>query len=775
MTFAKSTATDDIAGPAAALPIKSAIRLLAGASLFGLAAVPALSAPFEPYPVPALTNDFGGVGLLQTPSARFARDGQLTAGYNHVDPYDRYFVTLQAMPWLETTLRYTSVNNRLYSDVPDFSGDQSYKDRGFDIKLRLLEEGRIRPALAIGARDFIGTGLFSSEYIVANKSFGPLDASVGIAWGNLGSRGHIRNPLTYLSSKFETRAPFTAGGGSFNNVYFRGPRAAFFGGIQYTTPIRGLTLKVEYDSNGYQQEALSNAQPVSSPINVGLDYRILPWLNATASLERGNRFGLTLTATTNFHRAVVPPKFDPPGAPIGPDAQPIPAVGALPLGGRAVAPANIDGSAQPSIVSSQPGSAKGQPLLTSVIPAAGDERARLVKALDIQGTALYSANFQADSVELFVAQTRYYNVATGVGRIARAAFSVLPSKYESVTIVLVENGLATMSVKVPRAGLIEAVRDRRGPAVDKLLTEIEVSNAPMTLDKAEFKGPVTDIYPQFLFSVRPGLKTTLGRPEQFVLYQAYVALNGGILFGRGLDASGQVTVNISNNFDKLKIGSDSLLPRVRSNIAEYLRQGTTAISHLQMDYNFNIAPALYGHVYGGYLEEMFAGFGGELLYRPAVSNWAIGADLSYVQQRNFNQLFGLQDYKVLTGHVTGYVTFPKARIDASVSVGRYLAKDFGVTFDVARTFESGVRVGAFASFTDVSAQEFGEGRFDKGIYLILPLDLLYNKHVRSAVGIAYRPLIRDGGQKLIIRRPLFGSTDSARQSKLLGGWKGISD
>ena len=751
----------------------NAVRWLSGASLLGLVAAPAWSAPFVPYPVPVLSNDFGGIGLLQTPSARFARDGQLTVGYNQVDPYDRYFVTLQAMPWLEATLRYTSVNNRLYSAVPGFSGDQSYKDRGFDVKFKLLDEGRIRPALAIGARDFVGTGLFSSEYIVASKGFGPLDATFGIAWGNLGSRGPIRNPLTYVFPNFAVREAVTAGGGTVNNVYFRGPRAAFFGGLQYTTPIRGLTLKVEYDSNSYQQEALNNAQPVKSPINIGVDYRILPWLGATASLERGNRFGLTLTATTNFHRATVPPKFDPPGAPIGLEAQPIPAVGAVPV-------INLDTSdAQakklvPGAANSA-GSGLSLPPGASTIPGPGDEKLRLTTALGVQGTALYAANFHKDSVELFVAQTRFFNVATGVGRVARAAFSVLPARYESVTIILVENGVETLSVKVPRAGLVEAVKDRRGPAVDKLLTQVEIRVAPLSLDDAEYKGIVNKAYPQLLYSVRPGLKTTLGRPEQFVLYQAYVALNGGVLLGRGWQTSGQFTFNISNNFNQLRIGSDSVLPRVRSNIAEYLRQGTSAISYLQMDYNFNIAPALYGHVYGGYLEEMFAGFGGELLYRPPTSNWAIGAELSYVKQRNFNQLFGLQDYRVLTGYVTGYVTVPAAHIDASVRVGRYLAKDFGATFDVSRSFESGVRVGAFATFTNVSAQEFGEGRFDKGIYLILPLDLLYNKHVRSAIGIAYRPLIRDGGQQLIVRQPLIATTDAARQSNLESGWNGITD
>jgi hypothetical protein len=770
VTFSRPTAFAPVA-PSIANRVRLGQFLLTSASVAAIVALPAHAEAFDPYPVPALTNDFGGVGLLQNPTARFARDGQFTAGFNEVAPYTRYFVTMQAMPWMEATLRYTSVSDRLYSEVPDFSGDQTYKDRGFDVKFRLLTEGRIRPALAIGARDFLGTGLFSSEYIVASKSFGPLDATLGMAWGNMSTRDHIRNPLTYISDSFARRGGFDGGtGGNFSNVYFRGPRAAFFGGVQYSTPIRGLTLKAEYDANSYQREALGNNQPVKSAINIGADYRILPWLHAQASFERGNRFGLTVTATTNFHRQTMPPKYDLPAAPVGLDAYPVPDKTPVDLDKRLSAPGAIGMAMQ----SRQQNPLNAKPS-ESVIPGPGDLKTRLVSALDYQGTALYAADFKPTSVDLFVAQTRFNNVATGIGRIARSAFAVLPAEFETVTVILVENGVETLAVKVPRAGLMEAVKDRRGPSVDKLLTNVAITEAPLTLGQASFKGPVNNVYPQFLYSVRPGLKTTLGRPEQFILYQAYVGLNGGALLARGWGASGQFTVNISNNFDKLRIPTDSTLPPVRSNIAEYLREGTTAISHLQMDYNFNIAPSLYGHVYGGLLEEMFAGVGGEMLYRPATANWAIGADLSYVRQRDFNQFFGMQDYTVLTGFVTGYLHFPKARIDASARVGRYLAKDFGVTFDVARTFESGVRVGAFATFTNVSAEDFGEGSFDKGIYLTIPLDLLYTKHVRGSIGVLYRPLIRDGGQQLFIRQPLIYTTEIARKANLMYNWSGITN
>ena len=81
--------------------------------------------PFLPWRPPETVNDFGGTGLIQTPVARAAPDGQAYAGFTYVWPYSRYFITVQGLPWLEATLRYTSVANRYYGPE-DFSGFQSY-------------------------------------------------------------------------------------------------------------------------------------------------------------------------------------------------------------------------------------------------------------------------------------------------------------------------------------------------------------------------------------------------------------------------------------------------------------------------------------------------------------------------------------------------------------------------------------------------------------------------------------------------------------------------
>ena len=62
------------------------------------------------------------------------------------------------------------------------------------------------PAIAIGINDVAGTGLFSSEYIVASMGIGNIDYHFGLGWGALsGSNTNLNNPMSYISSKFNDR------------------------------------------------------------------------------------------------------------------------------------------------------------------------------------------------------------------------------------------------------------------------------------------------------------------------------------------------------------------------------------------------------------------------------------------------------------------------------------------------------------------------------------------------------------------------------------------
>ena len=82
-----------------------------------------------------------------------------------------------------------------------------------------------------------------------------------------------------------------------------------------------------------------------------------------------------------------------------------------------------------------------------------------------------------------------------------------------------------------------------------------------------------------------------------------------------------------------------------------------------------------------------------------------------------------------------------------LSFGEYLAGDKGSTIEFSRRFKSGVSFGAFATFTDVSTEDFGEGSFDKGIFFNIPI-------YGNFINYTWRPLTKDPGAKLIRRNSL---------------------
>ena len=148
----------------------------------------------------SLASDFGSVGLIKTPTARMADDGELRATISREDVADIYNISYQATPWLEATFRYSIFNPRNYS----YSSDD-LRDRSYEAKARILRERTWLPEIAVGVRDILGTGVWEGEYAVASKELGNFDTSVGIGWGRLASRNPIENPLSALDQAFDRR------------------------------------------------------------------------------------------------------------------------------------------------------------------------------------------------------------------------------------------------------------------------------------------------------------------------------------------------------------------------------------------------------------------------------------------------------------------------------------------------------------------------------------------------------------------------------------------
>ena len=179
------------------------------------------------------------------------------------------------------------------------------------------------------------------------------------------------------------------------------------------------------------------------------------------------------------------------------------------------------------------------------------------------------------------------------------------------------------------------------------------------------------------------------------------------------------------------------------------------MTRLTMDYVTKVSDAVYTRASVGYLERMYAGVSGEVLWKPATQSWGVGVEANYVKQREFDKLFDFRDYETFTGHASLYWDTDFYGLSTQIDAGRYLAGDWGGTFSLKRRFDNGWEVGGFATFTDIPFDEFGEGSFDKGLFLTIPFNWVLPYDSRQEFDMVLRPVTRDGGARLNISNRLY--------------------
>ena len=237
--------------------------------------------------VPASASDYGTTGLIDIPTARMRSDGTLafTAGYD--ERHRQFAITYQATPWLEATYRYTGFTEFFHWD------------RNYEVKLRVLEEDDFYlPSIAVGIRDLVGTGVFGSEYVVASKRFGNLDATVGVGWGRIAGNGDFPNPFRLLDERFDARDAETGKGGELSiGDFFSGPDVGVFGGVSYQVPSLPITLTAEYNPDEYEWDLSRGGKAPSSPVSIGINWQARDNVEIALTAQHGDELGLRVTST----------------------------------------------------------------------------------------------------------------------------------------------------------------------------------------------------------------------------------------------------------------------------------------------------------------------------------------------------------------------------------------------------------------------------------------------------------------------------------------------
>lgn len=654
-------------------------------------------------------NLYGAPGLVDLPTAEMQPDGQLTFNIANVANATRNTLNFQIAPRLSGSFRYTATK--------DFGGPGGENfDRSFDLRFLLIAETATRPAFAIGINDIVGTGQFGSEYIVATKRLTPaLTVSGGIGWGRLGSYNGFSNPLGALDSRFDTR-PGTAnatGGKISANTWFRGD-AAFFGGLRWTATDR-LSFALEYSSDAYVREQSDGRIDHRSPVSIGLTYRIRPNLDLAAAYLHGDAAAVQLTYS-----------FNPKSPPRGPTVDPAP----------------------------QPVRPRGDPGWPSL------PQDRLAASLRAEGITLDRITVDGATATVLIRNGRYPAAPQAIGRTARVLTAHLPPAVEAFVIVPVVQGMATSAVTLQRRDLEEL--EHAPDAAWQSYVRADIADAVATPRQP---GPP----PRFEWSLGPYVATELFDPDDPIRADIGLRARAEYEPAPGFVLSGSVRKRAFGSLDNSTRLSTSVLPHVRSDNAIYNREGDPALEYLTAEAFFRPAEAVYGRLTAGYLESMFGGVSAELLWQPVGWRAAYGVEINYARQRDYDQLLGFQDYDVLTGHVSAY--FPLASdYQLQIDVGRYLAGDWGATLALHREFENGWRIGAFATKTEVSSADFGEGAFDKGIQITVPMGWFNGTASRQDRTGTIRPVLRDGGARLNVRNRLHDLVREYQDPDLRDQW-----
>ncbi|GLS85518.1 hypothetical protein GCM10010873_04910 [Cypionkella aquatica] len=695
----------------------AALRAFGGCVALALAVQPA-GAEMRP------SLAFSGVtGLIDMPSGDQQLDGTLSVVKSQFGPIGRTTVTFQITPRLSGSFRYGSVKDWFDPPQDDIS---TYFDRSFDLRYQILQESRYIPAVTIGLQDIIGTGVQAGEYIAATKTFGDkVKVTAGLGWGRYGSYGAIGAPFGA-----RPEIDFGLGGKPRTGQWFRGDVAPF-AGVEWQVNDK-WSVKAEYSSDGYTAEAVDrDTFDRKTPLNFGVEYNIRNTIRLGLYSLYGSKIGFSAQVALN-------PKKSPRGGSIGP--------GPLPVTDRRAAKSwgdawfNDRGS------------------LTAM-------RDQTQAILSRDGIIIESMAVNAGRVHLRIRNTKLDNAPQAIGRTARALSAVMPASVDRFEIVPVAQGVPLSTVVIRRADL-EALEF--APGADIAMDQrVQILPAAASLPEGAIRG--AGLYPRFDWGLSPYISTSLFDPGKPFQADLGLRLTARYDFAPGLFATGSITKELYSGIKRGTFESNTKLPPVRSNADIYNTEGDPAIERLTLVWIAKPAPEIYSRVTVGYLERMFGGVSGEVLWQKPNKPYAIGAEINYVKQRDFDQLLGFQDYSVVTGHVSGYYSFAGG-YQAQLDVGRYLAGDYGATLSLDREFANGIKVGAFATLTDVPFDDFGEGSFDKGIRISLPLAFLSGQPTQKVSKLTLRPILRDGGARLDVENRLYDTVRSYQETDLDAAW-----
>ena len=655
---------------------------------------------------PSLSTFPGYSGYWDMPSAQVLPDWHFRLGGAYTDPYYYVNMSVGLFDRLEINGRMTGIHGQTTSLGADY-GD--YKDKAIDVKLLLLREGEFWPALSIGANDIQGTGLFTSRYLVSTKHWGDWNVSLGLGQGMLGGKSWEERGGMNV-----TRAGDDA---AFDYLTSGDTDFSFFGGLEYAISER-LFVSAEYSSIDY--EKVRGGKEAAWPVNFGLKYHLWQGVYLSAALMRGE----TISGGVSVE------------LPLDPEG---------PLGwAREKAPVRQEREV--------------------LLAATADEQGLaevLTKALVQDGFKTVKVIVDLPNVWVELENNRYNSPVLAFKRAFQVVDLTAPRTVKQLFLVLSTNGVFKSGLRAGREHLRTFLESRID---DRTFVEF----CDMTQDRAALwasfdqgdglSGESSNQASRWSVAFKPKLSMFLNDPSGF--FKTKISLD---LVGKGEPWKGGLAVARWSLPVQNDISTSNKVTEkepARTDFVNYNARKDPHFTSYGIDQLFELPTGAQARVGLGAFEAAYAGVGGELFKFFKGGQYGVGLSGALVWKRDLENDFQLDNNysdPYSTYHLNLYGRpFPGSGLELGLRAGRFLAGDYGVRFEVCRTFKH-FTLGAWYTVTDTSnfTAPTNRGYNDKGVFFSFPLSIFDTKPRGGRLSVALAPWTRDPGQTVNQFRSLY--------------------
>ena len=662
----------------------------------------------------------GPLGLSITPNARMDEPGTVRAGIGTLDPYLHAAIGLQIARPLYISMRQTA-------ETSDLNNDARALYPGIDIKVRLLEEGAYSPEISVGWLGAIGHKRMAGEYLVASKRFENWDVSAGMGWGRYGSAHDIGNPLRLFGDHFKKQRGLDGMDPNGPQDWFTDADVGLFAGLEYATPwVEGLSLSAEWGADRYLAEKAAFDFDAPAPWALGVHYSPTPWASFSTALVGGEKIMASLT----FQNALS--KW--PGKLFKRDKQmhePL-----RPYRTGLTLPAEMELSAERSDITLHDTKAnytRAQAQLE--IPATHSTPRTISLALP------HMNNHAGETVE---------------------ALEIQPT----------HAGLKGPLIRLNRRDITQALGHHTG-SPQEIWRNVEFNLTDT--DDMTLSSRTKNTYDLGL-RLMLDEQVSLSEEDNGILHRSSLVLDSTSSSAYGLLGGMGLRLNLGDNLGHLRTYRLAAPLPVRSNVADFA-ENRIGLERMYGGIARTLAPDIHVAAAAGYLEEMYAGFGGDILYRPFRSTWAIGAEgwLALKRDPNAPLNMGLNGDRVFTGHLKAYYEFPETDMTAEARLGRYLNEDIGGTLALNQRFGHGLNVRGFVTATDQADVDIfgGTTNLYAGLELTMPLGNIPFIPQNTVARVKAAPFGRDTGQTLESPIDLYAMTEPLSYRHLTQYWNDV--